>query len=85
MTNIDWNTEELEFPMELDYAGSPIALQIQIFYPDALKIIAQHKELGTHTFIGNIGAYIGLFLGKTYNQNIHFPCLFYNAVQYHMS
>ena len=73
MTNIDWETEELDLPLDSFF---PMALQIQIFYPDALKIITQHKEIGTHTFIGNIGAYIGLFLGKTYNQNVHFPCLF---------
>lgn len=36
---------------------------IAIMYPEEVKIITQSKEVDGHTLIGNIGGYIGLFLG----------------------
>ena len=33
-------------------------------FPDQIKIITQSKAVDIHQFIGNIGGYIGLFLGK---------------------
>ena len=33
-------------------------------YPNGIKIISQSKEIDGHSLIGNIGGYIGLFLGK---------------------
>ena len=38
--------------------------QIYIMYPDKIKIISQVKSIDAHSLIGNIGGYIGLFLGR---------------------
>ena len=38
-------------------------LEIVIFYPDKAKIITQSQAVDGHSLIGNIGGYIGLFLG----------------------
>ena len=35
-----------------------------IAYPDEFKVIMQAKEVDVHTLIGNIGGYLGLFLGR---------------------
>ena len=35
-----------------------------IIYPEEVRLITQSKEVDVHTLIGNIGGYIGLFLGK---------------------
>ena len=40
------------------------AYHILIFYPVKGKVITQLKEVDAHSLIGNIGGYIGLFLGK---------------------
>ena len=37
---------------------------ITIDYPEEIKIITQSKEVDVHSLIGNIGGYLGLFLGK---------------------
>ena len=37
-----------------------------IVYPDEFRIIAQSKEVDIHALIGNIGGYLGLFLGISY-------------------
>ena len=39
-------------------------LYFQIVYPDEIKIITQSKDVDVHSLIGNIGGYLGLFLGK---------------------
>ena len=48
-------------------------LILQLFYPNEVKIITQSKEVDIHSLIGNIGAYLGLFMGNyiKYN-NYHF-------------
>ena len=38
--------------------------KVKIFYPEEVKIITQSQEVDVHSLIGNIGGYIGLFLGK---------------------
>ena len=38
--------------------------QMYIMYPDKVKIISQVKSIDAHSLIGNIGGYIGLFLGR---------------------
>ena len=55
-------------PREVDreFAGHPY--QILVKYPGQLKIIKQSKAVNSHAFIGNIGGYIGLFLGKGHNK-----------------
>ena len=35
-----------------------------IDYPEEVKIITQSKDVDVHSLIGNIGGYLGLFLGK---------------------
>ena len=37
---------------------------IGIAYPEEVKIIEQSKDVDVHSLIGNIGGYIGLFLGR---------------------
>ena len=37
---------------------------IQLSYPKEVKIISQSKEVDIHALIGNIGAYLGLFMGN---------------------
>ena len=39
-------------------------LGIEIAYPDKIKIITQSQSVDAQSLIGNIGGYIGLFLGK---------------------
>ena len=39
-------------------------LYIILEYPEQMKIITQLKEIDFQTLIGNIGGYIGLFLGN---------------------
>ena len=39
-------------------------LKVIISYPEDVKIITQSKEIDVHALIGNIGGYIGLFLGN---------------------
>ena len=37
---------------------------ITIQYPEEARIITQSKDVDVHSLIGNIGGYLGLFLGK---------------------
>lgn len=37
---------------------------LSIVYPEYVRIISQSKDVDIHTLIGNIGGYVGLFLGK---------------------
>ena len=37
---------------------------IKINYPEEVKIITQSRDVDVHSLIGNIGGYLGLFLGK---------------------
>ena len=39
-------------------------ITIYVSYPDKWKIITQSQKVDVHTLIGNMGGYIGLFLGK---------------------
>ena len=41
-----------------------------ISYPEKIKVITQLKSVDAHTLIGNIGGYIGLFLGNILFQTI---------------
>ena len=38
--------------------------ELVIVYPKYYRVITQSKEVDVHSLIGNIGGYIGLFLGK---------------------
>ena len=37
---------------------------VMIRYPDEVRVITQSKEVDLHSLIGNIGGYLGLFLGN---------------------
>ena len=37
-----------------------------LYYPKDVKVITQSKEVDFHALIGNIGGYLGLFLGKVF-------------------
>lgn len=37
---------------------------VTIEYPEEVKIITQTRDVDVHSLIGNIGRYLGLFLGK---------------------
>ena len=43
------------------YGGS---YPIHIGYPKKMKMITQQQAIDIHALIGNIGGYIGLFLGE---------------------
>ena len=45
-------------------------LQLRIQYPDQMKIITQAPSVDLHALIGNIGGYVGLFLGMSLNDYI---------------
>ena len=55
--------------MDTDLTTARVAstlLGIGLRFPDDVKIITQSKEVDIHTLIGNMGGYIGLFLGNLY-------------------
>ena len=47
-----------------DHSNGDGKFTISIIYPDEIKVITQSKEVDGHTLVGNIGGYIGLFLGS---------------------
>ena len=51
---------------ELQITYYPKSLKLMYIYPEKTKIIKQIKSVDLHALIGNIGGYIGLFLGMTY-------------------
>ena len=46
--------------------GNPKKFPISVYFPSKGKTITQLQEVDVHTLIGNIGGYIGLFLGMTF-------------------
>ena len=65
------NVEIGYIDMAQDYNVSdegPIIMHIQ--YPDQMKIITQARSVDLHALIGNIGGYIGLFLGTSMNDYV---------------
>ena len=44
-------------------SGNSTTWNFMIHYPDEFKVIMQSKEVDIHSLIGNIGGYLGLFLG----------------------
>ena len=50
-----------------DWAGSEDSnstLRVQLEYPETIRVIHLSKEVDVHSLIGNIGGYLGLFLGN---------------------
>ena len=58
MSKIDYDYFDDSIPTTKGY------LKIMIGYPEQVKIISQSQAVDVHTIVGNIGGYIGLFLGK---------------------
>ena len=46
---------------------------LAVFYPREVRIITQSKEVDIHSLIGNVGGYLGLFLGKLNFSKAGFP------------
>ena len=42
-----------------------------MLYPDYIRVITQSKEVDVHSLIGNIGGYVGLFLGDLIFLDMH--------------
>ena len=59
-TKIDLNQKQDQFSK---YLGE---WWFTIQYPEEVRIITQSKEVDIHSLIGNIGGYLGLFLGNKY-------------------
>ena len=55
-------TERVELSLPEEFK-SETTLTLGIMFPRNIKIITLSKEVDIHTLIGNIGGYIGLFLG----------------------
>ena len=51
----------------VQYGWNDKLLRIFVEYPDQLKSITQSQAVDVHALIGNMGGYIGLFLGKIYS------------------
>ena len=58
------------------YADLPDTLQLIITYPKTTRIVTQLRSVDLHALIGNIGGYIGLFLGKYDNHTCEKPWIF---------
>ena len=48
----------------LENEESDSTMAIRLEYPDTIRIIHLSKEIDIHSLIGNIGGYMGLFLGN---------------------
>ena len=46
-----------------DHDQGDSTLVFSMLYPDYIRVITQSKEVDVHSLIGNIGGYVGLFLG----------------------
>ena len=59
LTNVKYGLEKNIFSV----FKNDTSLHFGISYPDKMKIISQARSVDFHALIGNIGGYIGLFLG----------------------
>ena len=61
------------------YADLPDTLQLIITYPKTTRMVKQLRSVDLHALIGNIGGYIGLFLGKSDNHTCEKPFAIYES------
>ena len=47
-----------------DLGGNGEWFVFSVRFPDQIKVITQNRAVDIHTLVGNIGGYLGLFLGK---------------------
>ena len=64
-------------PMPDNETSPNVSFPLTISYPDKIKIITQSQAMDAHALIGNIGGYIGLFLGK-FSAVASRNCTFFN-------
>ena len=50
--------------LENDMAGQQVLYPLMIAYPKDMKVVMQQQAIDIHALVGNIGGYIGLFLGR---------------------
>ena len=58
------------------YDSKEAFFQLQVSYPRRIRSITQSKSVNIHSLIGNIGGYIGLFLGKSFSILTNYQTLF---------
>ena len=54
---------DVKYKLQTSEYINSTTLGVAIFYPSLMKQISQTQYVDAHTLIGNIGGYIGLFLG----------------------
>ena len=55
---------KLETSFGTDMNEQPQTWWVSITYPNEARVITQSKEVDIHALIGNIGGYLGLFMGR---------------------
>ena len=55
---------KLDYDMRANKLGNGYYWRLVIVQTEEIKVIQQYKEVDGHVLIGNVGGYIGLFLGK---------------------
>ena len=50
--------------LSLPITSSESGFMVAVLYPDKMKVVTQNQLVDVQVLIGNIGGYIGLFLGK---------------------
>ena len=65
LSKIAYEVAKNEFALDVDESFR--LWGFGLIYPDHIRIIKQSKEVDIHSLIGNIGGYIGLFLGNIFS------------------
>ena len=61
MSKIGTSSKITAFP---SLENNNYTLRVEINFPERMRVITQSKEIDIHALVGNIGGYIGLFLGN---------------------
>ena len=67
MSNIRYELEIVELlneKLNISELNTTLGLSLSIYYPKRVKLITQSQSINVQALIGNIGGYLGLFLGK---------------------
>ena len=66
MSQVDFTFSDGSDGFKLDgYEDFPLLIK----FPEKIRVITQSQAIDIHSLIGNIGGYIGLFLGKLVKHN----------------
>ena len=61
-----WRISKLDYSKQLNFKFNRDKYwKFTVQYPEDIKIVTQSKEVDEHALVGNIGGYIGLFLGTS--------------------